>query len=526
MTTDTALRCALGVSDRTLSDYRSAGLTPEHMKHLRTHVPQCPACQTRLDEFETMARALRAQPELDDHAQLWQNVRASIATTSMQTALRRNHRTRSHSAQWWTAFGSIAAVMALAVGFVAVFASHSSTPLVATKTATPQIIQSGNLTWKQVIVPKGFPGVDQSNESATNTSTTIAQSDGNTAYACQASKKQLPAPRVWATHDAGASWSIITPTGLAENIGGCRLWIDANDSRTLVVAFFPILGPQQPTLPDQWVNYASFDGGATWTKPAGLQDGMLTDVLASAHGKIYALRTTALPNAAERIYVSSDQMRSWTPIDDGLPEVAANQSMTQQAGKTFWIWVNSETGEALVETLAGALWTTTNDGARWTKLAYSNPFTLDNVPQISVAWTASSHFTICTTFLLGPNNMETRLTCTTDDGKSWQERPFLPGLTFISVGADGSLYALMDATFSNNGGDGNTAIYRLPPDGASIVDWQLLGTIPGSHNGYGYQATPAGNTTVFWTTWGISTTTSGGHTTTTIQPNTYVATYP
>ena len=157
MTTDTALRCALGVSDRTLSDYRSAGLTPKHMKHLRTHVVQCLACQARLDEFETMARALRAQPELDGHTQLWQNVRASIAITSMQTALRRNHRTRSHSAQLWTAFGSIAAVMALAVGFVAVFASHGGPPPTTKSTPTPITIHSGSLTWKQVTFRRGSP---------------------------------------------------------------------------------------------------------------------------------------------------------------------------------------------------------------------------------------------------------------------------------------------------------------------------------------------------------------------------------
>ena len=38
MTTDTMLRCALGVGDRTLSDFRSDGLSEREMERLRTHV--------------------------------------------------------------------------------------------------------------------------------------------------------------------------------------------------------------------------------------------------------------------------------------------------------------------------------------------------------------------------------------------------------------------------------------------------------------------------------------------------------
>ena len=36
-----------------------------------------------------------------------------------------------------------------------------------------------------------------------NTGALIAQSDGNTAYACQADKKYVSSPTAWATHDAG-----------------------------------------------------------------------------------------------------------------------------------------------------------------------------------------------------------------------------------------------------------------------------------------------------------------------------------
>ena len=93
--------------------------------------------------------------------------------------------------------------------------------------------------------------------------------------------------------------------------------VDANDAKALIVSFFPIVNRQQPALPNTWTTYASFDGGATWDKPVGLQDGNVTMTQASAHGRIYAIRGIAAPNGDlnTALYVSSDQMRSWTRID-------------------------------------------------------------------------------------------------------------------------------------------------------------------------------------------------------------------
>ncbi len=490
-----------------------------------------------------MARALRAQPELDGHAQLWQNVQASIAATAAQSAARRGSHIRgearrSHSAQLWTAFGSIAAVMALAVGFVAVFASHGGRPPVATKTATPIVIHSGSLTWRQVIVPQGFPSADQdqSNESATNTSATIAQSDGNTAYACQASKKKLPSPRVWATHDAGVSWSVITPTGLAENIGGCRLLIDSNAANTLIVSFYPVLSPQQPALPDQWVNYASFDGGATWTKPAGLNDGSNVDLLTSARGQVYATRTTYTPDgkAHTAFSVSSDQMQNWSQIDANLPETRPNPADIPDTGKVFEIWVNSVTGEAMALTYVGSLWSTRDNGAHWTKIAFPEGVYTDgsHAPTLMVgASTTSGFLTLCGTFTPIGSDSEQWLECTTNDGATWIKRPDLstigPGMANLIVsgmGADGSFYALR--TDSANTGNGNQSFYRLPPQATSTADWQWLGEIPNSKYGFGSQIAPAGDHTVIWLFPGITTVRDSSGSKTYTQPNYYVATYP
>ena len=153
MTTDTMLRCALGVGDRTLSDYRSDGLSEREIERLRAHVTECPACQARLDEFEAMAQALRAQPEPNDHAQLWRNVRASIAAETMSASARQRRHARAgahaHATRFWAAFGSVAAVVALSVGFIALFVSRGGWPPAATKLhATPTVNPPGSLTWR------------------------------------------------------------------------------------------------------------------------------------------------------------------------------------------------------------------------------------------------------------------------------------------------------------------------------------------------------------------------------------------
>ncbi|HEY7343124.1 MAG TPA: zf-HC2 domain-containing protein [Ktedonobacterales bacterium] len=546
MTTDTMLRCALGVGERTLSDFRSDGLGQREMARLRAHVAECPACQARLDAFEVMAQALRAQPEPDDHARLWRNVRASIAAETLSASGSARHRRhahtgeRVHSTRFWAAFGSIAAVVALSVGFVALFVSRGGWPQFGVRgQATPIVIHSGSLTWRQVIVPKGFPSVDQYGEEQSSTywGPNIAQSDGNIAYACQANKHKVSSPVVWATHDAGVSWGVITPPALPANTGGCRLTVDANDSNTLTVSFYPMLGSAQPALPDKWVTYASFDGGATWTKPAGLNDGSVAVTLASARGKTYAIRMTYAPDGLSQtvFFVSGDQMQRWSQIDANLPETQPNPSTNHETGVTFQIWVNSATGDVIDETYAGNLWSTPDDGAHWTKIAFPDGVYADkhHTPALTVGLIPSSgQLTICGDFTPVGADSQEWLACTTDDGKTWIRRPDLstigPGQTNLSVsgmGVDGSIYAVGLAPPANPA-DGNETLYRLPPDATSIADWQPLGEIPDSKHGSGYQVAPAGNHTAFWLFPGATTTSDNTGKKTFTQLYYYVATYP
>lgn len=539
MNTDTIVRCALGISDRTLSDFRSDGLSAKERERLRAHVAQCPACQSRLDEFETVARLLRDRPDLTGHAQLWRSIQASIAA-SEATPARSSARLVRHarggvagssrrSAGLWTALGSIAAIVALSAGFIALFVSRGGWPPAASRTPKPTTIHSGSLTWKQVTVPKGFPGTNQPSDLATSWALINAQSDGRIGYACQADRRKVSSPVVWGTQDAGAHWSVITPGDIPADTGGCRIVLDANAANTLVVSFYPLRGNGQNGLPETWVTYASFNGGVTWSKPAGLQRGNITMWQASARGRVYAIRGIADAKGAANmaLYVSGDQMRTWTRIDANLPEWRTNPSQAGDTGIIFQVWANDSTGEVVLETTFYTLWSTMDDGAHWTKLAFPDQLFIgsDAPAFIAGAPTTSAYLTICGVF------NSTQLYCTTDDGKTWRERPptsvplsaSTTPLVLASLGADGSIYGVGDWSVSNY----TAAIYRLPPDATKISDWQRLGEIPYSQTGSSYGVYPVARDMIFWTYPFYRTHTDAtGNTTITNQPNYYVATYP
>ncbi|HEY1388232.1 MAG TPA: zf-HC2 domain-containing protein [Ktedonobacterales bacterium] len=528
MSTDTMLRCALGVGERTLSDFRSDGLGEREMARLRAHVTECPACQARLDTFEAMAQALRAQPEPDDHARLWRNVRASIAAETMPVSARHRRHARSgahtHSARFWAAFGSVAAVVALSIGFVALFVSRGGWPQFGVRgQATPMVIHSGSLTWRQVIVPKGFPTAEQALDSATNTSALVAPTDGKTAHACQADRKYVSSPTAWATHDTGGNWSVITPSGLPTATGGCRIIVDANNANSLIISFYPVDGFGQIAPPDKWVTYASVDGGATWTKPVGLQGGNVTVMQAFAGGKTYALRGSG-ENASIRLYVSGDEMRTWRQIDATLPPTDRTGGGID-GNDRIQFWVNGATSKVILETASNQLWSTADDGAHWAEVTLPNATSVDNVVSfVAGGPTTGAYPTICGIF-----NNPTQLYCTSDVGKTWKElsSPVSDDsgadVNLLGIGPDGSVYIANSVNRSNQ----TMAIYRLPPVVTKGSDWQHLGAIPentpdGSFCESVCSAFPSGQEMIFWLHPSSATTDSG----TLVQPYYYVATYP
>ena len=553
MTTETITRCALGISSRTLSDFRSDGLGAKEMERLRQHVAQCGACQERLDAFETMAGILRGQHEPNGHALLWQDVRASITAASSPASIRGRlhahdgiaHGRHGHSARFWTAFGSLAAVV-LSIGFVALFASHGVLSPTTTKTATPQVIRSGGLTWRQVVMPKGYPVFDA--KVPMTYATPVAASDGNTMYACLADKRVVSSPRVWVTRDAGQHWSVITPPGISPTAGGCYVEIDANDPSTLIASFFPVkAGRPDPALRAEV--FASFDGGASWGRPAGLQDGLNTVTLASAQGKIYAIRVRTISDLPgnqvyqQALYVSRDHMQSWTQTDNALPEAPPKRPTPSDGnpfmdGKAAMIWVNPLTGAVLSQTRVGTFWLTRDDGAHWQQVAYPGGLPFSGYLAMATRVTDSGVYILCASVIANADNGTARLFCSYDEGATWKDLSS-PKLDKSSpaIGPDGSIYTLGVANPLR-------AVLRLAP-GVSAADWQPVGTVPNvvkevakdpiSGNPSGYQQDlpllyPTSTGVALWFSPGFAETGTGPNSNDMVtlwyEPDFYVATYP
>jgi len=231
-------------------------------------------------------------------------------------------------------------------------------------------------------------------------------------------------------------------------------------------------------------------------------------------------------------FVSGDQMQSWRQIDANLPATQPTPTRNHEPGETFQIWVSPATGEVVDETYAGTLWSTSDDGAHWMKIAFPEGVYADNqhTPALVAGIIPSSgQLPICGSFTPVGADSEQWLACTTDEGKTWIRRPDLstsgPGQTNLSVagiGVDGSIYAV---GFTSSA-DGSETLYRLPPEATSIADWQPLGEIPDSKHGSGYQIAPAGDRTVIWLFPGITTTGDSTGKKTFTQAYYYVATYP
>lgn len=374
------------------------------------------------------------------------------------------------------------------------------------------------------MVPKGFPGADQNSkgEPDNTSSMVVSHHDGAIAYSCQANPKKVPSPIVWTTRDTGANWAVITPSGLPAGIGGCKIILDDNDARTLIISFYPILSTSFPAGSDQWVTYASFDSGETWSKPTGLQNGTVILTLASSHGRFYALQETNM------LYISNDYMQHWTRIDTNLPKTSSVPSQSQEAKEIVAMWVNPTTGGVLAQVRSQILWSTKDDGAHWAEIPYPSAVFIGdpNGPALTVGFPATHGYPIiCGVFNPILSGDQQRIECTTDGGQTWTDRATssdsslgVAGLFLLDIGYDGSLIALGYADSKEL----DFAFYRLAPSVMTENDgWQRIGAIPNSGRRVSYQVIPSAAGIMFWA-FPTSTTTNGQATT---QPNYYVATY-
>lgn len=170
----------------------------------------------------------------------------------------------------WVIAG-IAGVLTVAVVVLAVAIVHFSlvtTPSGVTIQAgptptygpTPTLAPTQQLAWKQLAVPARF------NQPGSAVSPVLAPSDAYTAYACFWSiLDQSAAPEVWVTHNGGDSWRMVGHLP-ANPAGPCSLTVDATQSNALVATTSKYFSGHTPPLPPDGQNFASIDGGHTWTR--------------------------------------------------------------------------------------------------------------------------------------------------------------------------------------------------------------------------------------------------------------------
>ena len=189
------------------------------------------------------------------------------------------------------------------------------------------------------------------------------------------------------------------------------------------------------------------------------------------------------------------------------------------------MWVNSATGEVLIETYRSMLLATVDDGTHWNAIDYPAGVYISDphAPEFTARApsTASGYLMICGVFTDNQIGAHPWIACTTDDGATWSHNTANP-VSGFGIGGNGDIFGS-----GPNEGNQMWAIFRLTPGGAATSDWQRLGVIPGSNYGSTFQVAPAASgASVFWVFPVVNTLNYGSYTQTITQPYYYVATYP
>ncbi len=322
------------------------------------------------------------------------------------------------------------------------------------------------LAWRQVTFPSGFD----------LQSWRLAESpvDGRDLWLC--APTQGDDFTIWASRDAGVTWaSVGRITAATPEPASCALVADQG-SATSLAAVITWGSGEAGTL--RSISELSADGGADWY---ALQGDMQLQVLATMKGRTYAiLHDTA--NAATPgpgLVMSVDGLRTWQAINP--PGKSAQDSI-------FQFWLGPSAGDLAAASIQDTLWHSENAGASWTQLP-----TPDAQTSLGAWLPQMGHWLFCSHPGTPPNMT---LTCSGDQGKSWQQEPtFADTLQCASCGKGGAPYSDMQVciptAIATDGSllagcplsgtddvEGATqfALYRLAPNATA---WTMLGAAPG-----------------------------------------------
>jgi hypothetical protein len=471
--------CEHGIPARALSALQDGDLPASEATRIGAHLAGCVASQARLADYDALIQAMRAQRAPVADERLWRAVHARINHNN-QTRAGTSPPTENTPRRLLGSLAAVAAVLALTLGAALLLSSGPRPGVVTsaqpTPTRTPAIMNG----WTQATLPAGF--------TLSGPSLAIAPSDGNTVYACvtaqdakQQSKRGISVNQIWVTHDRGAHWSHLTdPPGTPAN--QCFLQVDVLDPGIVVawgrsiplystppVGTPPILGAQG----GGGFAAITLDGGHTWEQRTGDAAPGGTYELATANGTTYAVRCCPSdPASAERLTVSHDAMRSWSPIDAAI--VAAGQGVSD-------FFYRPDTGELLadafdVNTLDRHLWRSADGGSHWSRLPSPATgffdFYVAQQPASGQPWRLCAEtFKPAHSADIDPGP-PTGIVCSADGGHHWASRPLPPlsdsGFALRGVTKAGDL-------LSQANGSHAATLYRLPSGGDQ---WQALGATP------------------------------------------------
>jgi hypothetical protein len=377
----------------------------------------------------------------------------------------------------------VAATPELRAPVLALFLGPQATPTASLLPTSPTPVPGPHVRWQP---SAALP--DQLDFGSSNVHFTVAPSDGRIAYLCDVSPPPPGAAttsgatsRFWVTHDRGAHWAPALESSAQSNATRCDAEIDALDPSFVVLASshedLSVAAPGSvDSLPNQTVNEATFDGGATWQRLAGNQQ---LFGLTTVNGVTFGLRSTQPGQASSapittELAMSRDQLRTWTPIDAALRAASPQEQV-------WYYSLDPRTGALLVVTTdtngqSSRLWSSTDTGQHWRELAMPAGDGTGFM-RLWLPWPSSDapkH--ICAAPASGGSS--TSVVCSADGGATWTHPVAFPYADKYSSGwlaPDGALLITGSGTDAQGNPIGGTVLYRLP---AGATRWQTLGPVP------------------------------------------------
>jgi hypothetical protein len=332
----------------------------------------------------------------------------------------------------------------------------------------------------------------------------VAPGDGDVAYTYTSPPAGSGSAQSYVTCDRGATWTRAgafavgsppsTQTGAKPFVLQGAIVVAADDPAIAVTSMVWLQAGATGDV-SLYSNAVTFDSGAHWQTLPGHAT---FSQLATYQGRIYAQRLTERAGGTVSVlFVSTDHMSTWQPIDTGLPAPVHAFRLSPSTGALL-----AETdGQGVTSDL---FYTSTDAGATWKKLAAPqfNPTNQGWIVQIPVG---SQPWRICAvTGPTSPNGngvgaQPAAMTCSIDGGQTWVSRPALnlvehspKGFQFYASG--GAFAIAADGAVLASAVESPMHIYRLPA-GATV--WQDLGPQPNSSSaGPTYYPTVSGG--VLW----------------------------